>query len=491
MNIYILPRKLISLFRITVVLTVFAITFGPVGMAYAQVEGVPASTPPAGDTSTPDTSGTTPASSDTSAPAAGGSSSVTDTSTPGSSPATPLGQSNQSSDSTAGTAQGTTPGNSDGTKGKSSTTGSNGSKSGQTLQPMTSGGVTNTGTPSSVPFASADPRPSIHNNTGSLTYGYPFTLPKGIDGLPPELSLNYDNNKREEGSLVGFGWTLSIPKVYRLNKTGTDNLYTGNFFASSLDDELVQIGTSSATTTYAARFDDGSFRRYQRNSSYWVMTTKEGLTYTFGQLDEAREGPDANTISTWYVSSIVDTHGNTISFHYTKTSGVVYPYKIDYAQEGGSQGYEVRFTLENRTDPISSYRYAFAQAIQQRISQVGVYFGPTLRQQYTLSYTSGVNGARSLLTSVTVTGYDDNGSPTTCRRQHILITDRSPGRREHSQPSSPRISHRPIRCLCIRLGISTAMGSTRYQVTMRNQAMHRQVPRVVRKPSLKTALRRG
>ena len=43
MNIYRLPKRFISLFRITVVLTVFAMVFGPVGMAYAQAVDAAAS----------------------------------------------------------------------------------------------------------------------------------------------------------------------------------------------------------------------------------------------------------------------------------------------------------------------------------------------------------------------------------------------------------------------------------------------------------------
>jgi hypothetical protein len=121
----------------------------------------------------------------------------------------------------------------------------------------------------------------------------------------------------------------------------------------------------------------------------------------------------AGNVATWYLSSITDTHGLTISYRYTKDSGVVYPLKIDYAQEGGAPGYEVRFTLVTRPDPITSYKNGFTQTTAKRISQVDVYVGSTLRHSYILGYATGVNGVRSLLAGITDQSIDESGNPTT------------------------------------------------------------------------------
>ena len=309
-------------------------------MAYAQAASGAGASGDAGTSSAADTSGapasgasdTTTIGTDTSASHAQTPSNAArpDPASDNAPPAASLGSDNAAAAASA----------SDNKKGSGST----GSTQTQGAQTMSSSGYTNNGQPSPVPYAAQDPRPSVQGNNGSLTYSYPFTLPKGINGGTPDLALQYDNNKREEGSQVGFGWTVTMPKISRLNKTGIENMYTDNFFSSTFDDELVAIGTSGATTTYAARSDDGSFRRYQRGPTGWTMTTKEGLVYTFGTLDEAQDVQSAGNVATWYLSSITDTHGITISYRYVKDNGVVYPLKIDYAQEGGAPGYEVRLS---------------------------------------------------------------------------------------------------------------------------------------------------
>jgi Salmonella virulence plasmid 65kDa B protein len=55
-------------------------------------------------------------------------------------------------------------------------------------------------------------------------------IPPGRNNLQPDLSLDYNSQNTDQDSIVGYGWTLSIPFIERLNKTGSENLYGPNAY---------------------------------------------------------------------------------------------------------------------------------------------------------------------------------------------------------------------------------------------------------------------
>ena len=109
-------------------------------------------------------------------------------------------------------------------------------------------------------------RLKIDKNTGALDTTYPISIPPGRNNLQPDVDLVYNSQNTQFGSIVGEGWSISIPYIERLNKTGVDNLYstsTLNYFMSSLDGELVSTTTVSSTgSTYVARTENGAFNQY-------------------------------------------------------------------------------------------------------------------------------------------------------------------------------------------------------------------------------------
>src|SRR5258707_9134058 len=90
--------------------------------------------------------------------------------------------------------------------------------------------------------------PKVDGQSGAFTQRVPLDIPPGRNGLQPDVSLQY-NSQNTSDSIVGYGWSLSIPYIQRLNKTGSQDLYGGNaYFTSSIDGELA----SEATTTSPA-----------------------------------------------------------------------------------------------------------------------------------------------------------------------------------------------------------------------------------------------
>jgi hypothetical protein len=79
-----------------------------------------------------------------------------------------------------------------------------------------------------------------------MTYSYPIVIPPGRNGMqPPDLSLSYSSDDKRQDSIFGYGWSMNLPYIERVNKLGTNNLYNQDrdhtFFTSSFSGELLYI----------------------------------------------------------------------------------------------------------------------------------------------------------------------------------------------------------------------------------------------------------
>lgn len=96
-------------------------------------------------------------------------------------------------------------------------------------------------------FGFQNSTPKVDGTSGALTESIPLDIPPGRNGMQPKLSLDYNSQNTAQDSEVGYGWSLSIPYIERLNKTGSQNMYGPSaYFTSSLDGELT-IVTASTT----------------------------------------------------------------------------------------------------------------------------------------------------------------------------------------------------------------------------------------------------
>jgi RHS repeat-associated protein len=89
--------------------------------------------------------------------------------------------------------------------------------------------------------------PKVDGASGAFTQSLPLDIPPGRNGLQPDVTLDY-NSQRTQDSIVGYGWQLSIPYIQRLNKTGSQNLYSSNaYFSSSIDGELANFAPNATS----------------------------------------------------------------------------------------------------------------------------------------------------------------------------------------------------------------------------------------------------
>ena len=65
---------------------------------------------------------------------------------------------------------------------------------------------------SSTPFSDQSSILKVDGPTGAFTQRVPISIPPGRNGLQPDVALDY-NSQRTEDSIVGYGWSLSIPYI--------------------------------------------------------------------------------------------------------------------------------------------------------------------------------------------------------------------------------------------------------------------------------------
>jgi RHS repeat-associated protein len=242
--------------------------------------------------------------------------------------------------------------------------------------------------------------------SGALTYDYPIVVPPGRGGLQPDLHLSYNNQVQDPTSILGAGWGINIPYVERLNRKGTDKMYSDPFFSSSLDGELAALTGGG----YGPKVEIGAFNSYGLADNVWTVTDKRGTTYKFGATAASRQGDPGDPSKTvrWMLQEVRDANDNFVRYDYYQEQGQVYPSAIYYTGHGSADGaFEVDFTRVSRPDVTTSYRLGFLVKTAYRIGQIQTRADGAWVRKYDLTYTAGDNGARSLLAAITESGQDE------------------------------------------------------------------------------------
>lgn len=263
------------------------------------------------------------------------------------------------------------------------------------------------------------------DSTGALTYSYPIVVPPGRNGLEPEISLSYNNQQATSQNEVGYGWSIDIPYIERINKTGTDRLYTDNYFYSSLSGEMVLVSGS----TYAPKVESGDFLTYSFSSNAWTVTDKKGTTYKFGLTSGSRQDDSGATkVFRWMLEEVRDTNNNYIKYEYYKDGGQIYPSQITYTGNNTTDGVlQVVFSRQSRTDVGTSYKEGFLVTTSYRINEIQTKVNGTWVRKYTFAYTTGDNSTRSLLSSITESGQDESSNVTTLPATSFTYNTSTPG----------------------------------------------------------------
>ncbi|PRY25828.1 SpvB/TcaC N-terminal domain-containing protein [Pseudosporangium ferrugineum] len=281
--------------------------------------------------------------------------------------------------------------------------------------------------------------PDPHTGTGN--FGIPLELPAGRDGFGPRLSLAYSTGNG--GGLFGLGWTLPVPGVRRRVSAGVpryDDL-ADTFLLAGAEDLVRVAGGYPGTARYRPR-TEGLFALVEHvrdgSGNYWRVRAVDGRTSWYGTPRPAgapagwadpavvrNHRSAAGVPAEWLLTRTTDPYGNEIRYAYdARDSGSDGPHRwnqplltgIAYADHGDrddpSFAVRVRFSYEDRPDPVSDYRSGFEVRTTRRCAAIRIETDTDAVRpvrEYRLAYRQDPVNNVSLLASVRLAGFGDDG----------------------------------------------------------------------------------
>ncbi len=246
--------------------------------------------------------------------------------------------------------------------------------------------------------------------TGTGRYAVPIQVEAGPAGIAPSLALSYSTHAGQ-GS-AGLGWSLGLASIQRRTDKGLPT-YDDDVDTFALQgDELIHVGAGVYRQRIEGRFARIQWVR-QAGRNYWVVTERDGTRVFYGVVDNERLHDGNGRIASWYASKKQDVHGNEVNYVYERDAQT----RDVRLQEVTWAGcYRVALSYETRPDVLRSHKVGFQHLDDHRLKRVDVQVRRSSNgefatyRQYELAYDVSDWTGRSLLHSVTVTGFDDTGN---------------------------------------------------------------------------------
>ena len=253
---------------------------------------------------------------------------------------------------------------------------------------------------------------------GAGTYTIPLTIPPGIAGMQPGLSLAY--NSQAGDGLLGPGWSLQ--GLSAISRCGTS--YAQDGFIDGVDfdandrfcldgQRLIAVSGAYAGNGTGYRTEIDSFSKIVSYTeagtsgvAYFRVWTRSGQILEYGVIADARieaTNRTDNAVLIWALNRIEDTAGNYITITYTeKISGEYYPLRIDYTgndNAGVSPLASVSFSYDYK--PGTRGFLAGSSIESTRVmSRITTRVGSDVVRTYHLTYKTGQATGRKRLMSV-------------------------------------------------------------------------------------------
>jgi hypothetical protein len=130
-------------------------------------------------------------------------------------------------------------------------------------------------------------------SSGSATYNLEIVTPKGIAGLKPSLSINYNSSNNFNG-ILGVGFSLGgISTINKCNqklfKEKKDSSRNYNYCLDGQKLVLKSQGRKYGTYNTEYRTYIDSYSKIIKDSSGWIVYTKDGLIYEYGKTSTSKD----------------------------------------------------------------------------------------------------------------------------------------------------------------------------------------------------------
>ncbi len=273
--------------------------------------------------------------------------------------------------------------------------------------------------------------------TGSAIYSVPVSIPPGIAGMAPNLSLVYSSQSGD--GVAGPGWDLAgLSIIHRCAKTIAHDGVARPIVLDELvrpdggeNDGICMDGKRlfedpPGSGSYRAETTDFSTIRRDDDTGQFTVVTKSGEVRIYGGsadalVDFPRESADRNTpptpgneVAIWALSKVFDAWGNyfLVSYYADHAANGLRAKEIDYtgrmdplAQQTTNDPFSyVKFDYEPRPDVRRVRFHSSTLPKTQRLTGI-----TTPRGKYTLSYDDSQVTRSSLLRQVAYC--DPTGTP--------------------------------------------------------------------------------
>lgn len=205
------------------------------------------------------------------------------------------------------------------------------------------------------------------NLTGAATYNIPLKVPPGINGVVPQISLNY--NSQGGNGIAGYGWNIgglsSITKIAS-TKFHDDLIDPVDFDASdryAFDGQRLMLKTGTVYGAAENVYETENFSNVKITS---VGTHPNGSNY--GPASFLVEYPDGSTanyattsLTEWAITYWQNAQGVRINYTYTLTNNVLSILRITYGS-----------TYD--TEPINNISFQYVSRLRPEEMYIGGQF---------------------------------------------------------------------------------------------------------------------
>ena len=250
---------------------------------------------------------------------------------------------------------------------------------------------------------------------GAATYSIPLEVPPGINGMQPNLSLNY--NSQSGNGLLGMGWSLgglsSISrcaqnlaqdgKIHGVNFSNQDRFCLNGQRLVAVNGVYGADGTEykTATATYSKIISNGVAGSGPASFKVW---SKSGQVMEYGVTADSRiEAQGRSDVLTWAVNQISSTTGNKMTFSYIEdnANGFYHIDRIDYGYVSTTPSMSVRFTTEGRSDIENSFILGGTITTLKRLQEINLFVNSSNIKKYQLDYMYSLSTGKSKVTKYT------------------------------------------------------------------------------------------
>ena len=269
---------------------------------------------------------------------------------------------------------------------------------------------------------------------GNSTYTIPISVPPGVGGIQPKISLTYQSNGGN--GPLGVGWQIDgLTSIERCRSTIVQDGANGGITLSTTDrfclaGNRMRLTSASGTYGLAGSTYQTEIETFSRitaygvagnGPAYFIVETKDGLKLEYGNTADSRIESTAPGFTTtprvWAINRVSDRHGNSMTVNYTEdgASGSYRPstiYHTSNTNAGLASAYSLTFVWETRpsNDVLSMYVAGGLVRDTQRLKEIRT------------SYNDPVGGWRTVRTFRL--GYNTSGTTPRSRLNSVQECDR-------------------------------------------------------------------